>query len=58
MLHSRGAEVFGDMENFSIWLHSENVGLGNIIPKNLLKTTFGIQLLMDELGRIEHGILA
>ena len=58
MLHSRGAEVFGDMESFSIWLHSENVALGNIVPKELLKSTFGIQLLMDELGRIEHGVLA
>ncbi|UOE42078.1 DUF2384 domain-containing protein [Chryseobacterium suipulveris] len=58
MLHSRGEEVFGNQENFTSWLNTQNIALGNVIPKTLLKTTFGIQLLMDELGRIEHGVLA
>lgn len=58
MLHSRGQEVFGDAYNFSIWLNSESIALGNTIPKDLLTTTFGINLLMDELTRIEHGVLA
>ena len=58
ILHSKGEEVFGSRENFSTWLETENLALGNIIPRDLLKNSFGINLLMDELIRIEHGVLA
>ena len=58
ILHSKGVEVFGNKENFFTWLESENLALGNLVPRDLLKTSFGIQLLMDELTRIEHGVLA
>ena len=58
ILHSKGEEVFGSRENFSTWLETENLALGNIIPRDLLKNSFGINLLMDELVRIEHGVLA
>lgn len=58
MLNKFGVEVFGDQENFNVWLNSKNVALGNIKPKELLDSSFGIQLLKDELTRIEHGILA
>lgn len=58
MLHQRGEEVFGSKENFAIWLAAENLALGKRVPKDLLKNSFGIQLLMDELTRIEHGVLA
>ncbi len=58
ILYSKGVEVFGDKENFSTWLETENLALGNLIPRDLLNTSFGIQLLMDELTRIEHGVLA
>lgn len=58
ILHSKGEEVFGSKENFSTWLETENLALGNIIPRDLLKNSFGINLLLDELVRIEHGVLA
>ncbi len=58
ILHQRGEEVFGNKENFAVWLDTENLALGKRLPKDLLKNSFGIQLLMDELTRIEHGILA
>lgn len=58
ILHSKGLEVFGSKENFSTWLETENLALGNIIPRELLKNSFGINLLLDELVRIEHGVLA
>jgi uncharacterized protein (DUF2384 family) len=32
--------------------------LGNIKPKELLDTSLGIEILMNELGKIEHGIFA
>lgn len=58
MLHQRGADVFDSKENFAIWLETENIALGRRIPRSLLNNSFGIQLLMDELTRIEHGVLA
>lgn len=58
MLYKRGEEVFGSSENFLIWLQSESVALGKTKPQDLLGSVFGISLLMDELTRIEHGVLA
>lgn len=58
MLTNYGVQVFGSIEGFNLWLSTSNVALGGIVPKNLLDSTFGIQALKDELGRIEHGIFA
>ena len=58
ILYSKGEVVFGDRENFTKWLETNNLALGDILPLDLLKTSFGIQLLIDELIRIEHGVLA
>jgi len=58
MLYRRGEKVFGSSEHFLIWLQTENVALGKTKPQDLLGSSFGISLLMDELTRIEHGILA
>ena len=41
-----------------IWLDAENIALGGVKPKSLLDSTFGIEIVKDELTRIEHGILA
>ena len=57
-LYSRGAEVFGDMNSFKNWMDSVLLSLGNKKPKEFLDTSIGIKMLTDELGRIEHGILA
>ncbi|WP_217220305.1 type II RES/Xre toxin-antitoxin system antitoxin [Mucilaginibacter paludis] len=58
LLYKKGAEVFGDVEKFQTWMDSNIVALGNIKPKDLLDTSFGINMLNDELVRIEHGIFA
>jgi len=58
MLYQYGVEVFGDKDNFNIWLNSKSISLGGRTPKDLLDTKFGISMVKDELGRIEHGILA
>jgi putative toxin-antitoxin system antitoxin component (TIGR02293 family) len=58
LLTKRGIEIFGDAQKVHSWLETENLALGRTIPKSLLNSTFGISLLMDELTRIEHGILA
>jgi putative toxin-antitoxin system antitoxin component (TIGR02293 family) len=58
MLYQYGVEVFGDKDNFNTWLNSKLITLGGRTPKELLDTKFGIGMVRDELGRIEHGILA
>jgi putative toxin-antitoxin system antitoxin component (TIGR02293 family) len=58
LLNKRGHDLFGDTRKFHVWLDAENVALGRIKPKSLLNSSFGIGLLMDELTRIEHGVLA
>ncbi|MBC6999126.1 antitoxin Xre/MbcA/ParS toxin-binding domain-containing protein [Cytophaga sp. FL35] len=53
-----GKAVFGHQENFFEWLGSESIALGGIKPKELLDTSIGIHMVKDELGRLEHGVLA
>lgn len=57
-LQLKGKEVFGSKEYYEEWMNSKIIALGNIRPIELLDSSFGIDMLMDELGRIEHGILA
>jgi putative toxin-antitoxin system antitoxin component (TIGR02293 family) len=58
LLYRMGTDVFGNEEKFNSWLKTENLALGKIKPKELLDNTFGINMLQDELTRIEHGVLA
>lgn len=58
MLYRYGNAVFGDESSFSQWLQANNLALGGVQPKQLLDSSFGIELIKDELGRIEHGVLA
>ena len=55
-LYARGEEVFGDGASFRQWMDTEVPALGHQRPKSFLDTSMGIQMLMDELGRIEHGV--
>lgn len=55
-VYRKGIEAFG--ESFHQWMNTENVALGNVEPKTLLKNSFGIRLLLDEIGRLEYGVLA
>ncbi|MCG2588708.1 type II RES/Xre toxin-antitoxin system antitoxin [Rhodohalobacter sulfatireducens] len=53
---AKGAEVFDNRESFQRWLQSSLVGLGGQTPLSLLDTSFGIRMIMNELGRLEHGV--
>lgn len=55
-LITRGTEIFGGQESFQQWVHQSNVALGGYSPLDLMDTTIGVQLVMDELGRLEHGV--
>ena len=58
LLHKKGTEVFGNADKFNLWVDTVNLALGNIKPKSMLDSSFGINLIKDELGRIEYGILS
>jgi putative toxin-antitoxin system antitoxin component (TIGR02293 family) len=58
LLFRRGLAIFGNLNAFRRWLEKPAFGLGNQLPFDLLHTSGGIDLIMDELARIEHGDLA
>ncbi len=58
LFYNKGIEVFATAEKFNSWLDTNNLALGNILPKMLLDNSFGINMLKDELTRIEYGVLA
>jgi putative toxin-antitoxin system antitoxin component (TIGR02293 family) len=58
LLFKKGVDVFGNSDNFIKWLNSENISLGGIKPMNMLDNSFGVNMIKDELIRIEHGVLA
>lgn len=58
ILQKKGIELFGDIDKFNQWMEASIVALGGVKPKELLDSSFGVELLKDQLGRIEHGVLA
>lgn len=57
-MQMKGEQVFGDANAFRRWLQKPAYGLKDQIPFNLLKTSGGIDLVVEELDRIAHGDLA
>jgi len=57
-LYQHGTQVFGDLENFKEWMRTPLPAFNYQPPISLLDTTFGFQLIEDELGKIAHGIFA
>lgn len=53
-----GLDVFGNMEQFRLWLGTPNFALGKRKPVELLKDSYGKELVVGELTRINYGILA
>jgi len=53
-----GLDVFGDMEKFKLWLDTPNYALGNVKPLELLSDSYGKEMVIGELTRINYGILA
>jgi putative toxin-antitoxin system antitoxin component (TIGR02293 family) len=52
-----GLDVFGDMDKLKLWLNTPNFSLGKLKPIELLKDSYGKELVLSELIRINHGIL-
>ena len=57
-LYERGIEVLGSERAFSGWIKTPNLALGGEIPFNLLDTRIGFKMVLDILGRIEHGVFS
>ena len=53
-----GLDVFGDMAKFKLWLNTPNFALGNLMPIDLLRDSYGKEMVIGELTRINYGILA
>lgn len=53
-----GNEVFDSLQQFYLWLNTPSFALGNLKPAELLNDSYGKELVMAELNRIEHGIFA
>jgi putative toxin-antitoxin system antitoxin component (TIGR02293 family) len=51
-----GLDVFGEMDKLKLWLNTPNYSLGNFKPIELLKYSYGKELVIGELTRINHGI--
>lgn len=54
----RGIDVIGSEDAFKEWLHHPLLALGNRRPIDLLDTTFGIQMALKVLGRLEQGVFS
>lgn len=53
-----GLEVFDNKEKFNLWLHTPSFALGNIKPFDLIGDSYGKELVVGELTRINYGIFA
>ena len=57
-VYARSSEVFEDAEDAARWLKQPNIALGNTEPLELLDTAAGIEMVLDELTRMEYGVFA
>jgi putative toxin-antitoxin system antitoxin component (TIGR02293 family) len=52
-----GLDCFGSNEKFRLWLNTPSFALGKNKPIDLLKDSYGKDMVLGELTRINHGIL-
>ena len=57
-LYRKGLEVFSTTDHFNTWLSKPAFGMGGAIPIHFLKTSTGIDLVKEELMRMEYGATA
>ncbi len=53
-----GNQVFDNQDHFQQWLNTPCYALGSHKPFELLKDSYGKELVLNELNRIDHGIFA
>jgi putative toxin-antitoxin system antitoxin component (TIGR02293 family) len=57
-LFTKGINVFGGIDKFNLWFRNPCTALSGNRPLDLLDTSFGLEIIKDELGRIEHGVIS
>jgi putative toxin-antitoxin system antitoxin component (TIGR02293 family) len=55
-LFGLGYEVFDTKDDFKKWLMTPSKPLGNIIPFELLDSSFGFELVENEIIRIQYNV--
>ncbi len=53
-----GLEIFQDKESFYEWLMEDSIAFDNLQPMHFMDTSYGMQLIIHQLGRYAHGIFA
>jgi len=56
LLEFRGIQAFENKDNFHKWLNIPSMALGDKVPVKLIETEEGLQQVLDEIIRIEHGV--
>lgn len=56
-VYAKCVEVFEDTEDATRWLKQPSIPLGNMAPLDLMDTSTGIEMVMDELSRMEYGVI-
>jgi putative toxin-antitoxin system antitoxin component (TIGR02293 family) len=54
--YNLGQSVFNDDEKLSLWLNTPNFALGSKKPIDLIKTSYGKEMVITELTNIDQGI--
>lgn len=57
-LYMEGLSIFGEHSRFLKWLNTEVAALDSTTPRSWLDTQQGIDLISDEMVRIQHGVFA
>ena len=55
-VYARTIEVFEEQDKAIKWLKYPSHALGGITPLSCLDNFSGVELILDELGRIEYGV--
>jgi putative toxin-antitoxin system antitoxin component (TIGR02293 family) len=53
-----GKVVFDNNEKFMLWLSTPNFALGNHKPVDLIRDSYGKEMVIGELHRIDQAIFA
>lgn len=53
-----GKSVFDNDDKFMLWLSSPNFALGNLKPVDLIRDSYGKEMVIGELHRIDQAIFA
>lgn len=57
-IYAKSVEVFEHKEHAVSWLKTPCPALGNLRPLDLLDTYSGVELVLNELNRIDYGVFA